>query len=231
MAFGFVAALTAPPAHAQALLSIAWEGCPAAGGTSNTIVSCGDLLAKRDLVCSFTSDVPVDSVIGAELVLDVRIADVGVPDYWKFGIGGCNAGSLLPSFPTPGACADPWGGFGSATITEVYPGVPNGASSERIVVVVTVPAVQARTLDPGVVYDAVQLEFGNGRPCTGCPVPACLVLNSIRLLRLPGAVDVILSGADSAPGNFATWQGGVGADCTSVPTGRRSWGSLKVLYR
>jgi hypothetical protein len=68
-------------------------------------------------------------------------------------------------------------------------------------------------------------------PCAGCGVGACLVLNSVELVRLPGAPggDATLTQPAEAGSNFANWQSG--AACVAVPARNRSWGQIKSLYR
>ena len=221
------------PAHADDHLSLGWEMCRLADGESDMQFPCSIIGARRALVCSFMLASPVDSVIGAELDLDIQSAATPLPDYWRFDLGGCTGTPLVASFPTPGGCADPWGGLASALVQSVLPGEPRGQSSqERFRIVISLPSIQARVLDAGVVYDAVQVTLSSDRiTCAGCDVAACLVLNSVLLRRLPGALDVMISGHDSAPDNYATWQGGVGADCLAVPARARTWGNLKVRYR
>ena len=211
-----------------------WGACALGGGTHDVTFSCGDLFATHSLVCSFMLAAPIDSVIGVELVVDVQCATDTLPAYWHLDTGGCNANQLLVSFPAPGACADPWGGHAGGLLQEAVAGQPRGGASQvRLKVVATVPANQARTLDAGVVYDALQLDFANERlsRCDGCQTPACLVLNSILLLRPPGSAAVLVPGDGSATDNLATWQGGLGADCNAVPARPRTWGAVKVLYR
>jgi hypothetical protein len=231
-------ALAAPllgaTARAQDRLSLAWGDCRLGGGRADSALVCGDLLDRLALVCSFSLASPVDSVIGAEFVIDVQSAESPLPDFWEFGTGGCNSSGPSAIPPPVSSCADAWGGLGSALLLEARPGEPGGAPSRiRLIVEAWVPSTQARTLDAGVSYDAVALEFASERlgRCAGCRTPACLVLNSVRLLRAPGALDLLISGADSFPDNFATWAGGAGADCNSVPTRRSTWGRVKALYR
>ena len=213
---------------------LGWNACRASSGEPDMPFPCTSLGAQRSLVCSFVLASTVDSVIGAELDLDVQSAASPLPAYWRFDLGGCSGGPLTTAFSGPGICADPWGGFASALVQQVSPGEPRGADSQvRIRTVVSLPSIQARTLDAGVVYDAVQLVFSSDRAlsCGGCPIPACLVLNSILLRRLPGALDVLVTNVAGTPDNMVTWQGGTGADCVAVPTRHSTWGELKVRYR
>ncbi len=225
---------TCASARAADRLMLAWDGCRVEGGTADAVQGCADISAHRYLVCSFQLAAPIDSVIGAEFVLDLQSAASPLPAFWQLGAGGCNQGGLVPSFPAPGACADAWNGLGSAIIVDAIPGQPRGlASMLRIRAVATVASTQARAFEAGIPYNAIQFDLGIARMgnCADCEVPACLVLNSMWLRRLPGAADVLISGDGGAHENFATWQGGVGADCLTVPARPSSWGRIKVLYR
>ena len=77
------------------------------------------------------------------------------------------------------------------------------------------------------------LTTGEGTVCGGCAGSACLVLNGMWIRRQPGAVggDVLLSEPGTGQANWATWQGGTGADCAAVPVRAVTWGRLKGLYR
>jgi hypothetical protein len=72
------------------------------------------------------------------------------------------------------------------------------------------------------------LGDANSGACAGCSTGACIVLNSVELVRLPGAIggNVTLTTPGS---NFATWQ--AGAACVTVPVRNRTWGQVKALYR
>ena len=95
----------------------------------------------------------------------------------------------------------------------------------------------ARTLAAGTLYYAARVLLENQNTtgagsCSGCDGIACLVLNSIRIKRLPGAVggDVLLEQPAPDGGNMATWHG-TAANCAAVPVHVGSWGRIKALYR
>jgi hypothetical protein len=81
----------------------------------------------------------------------------------------------------------------------------------------------------------VALDSRNTTLCSGgCSTPACMVLNSVLIRRLPGSAveEVLLSDPEFAGANVVVWQPLLGAaDCASVPTRRNSWGAVKALYR
>jgi hypothetical protein len=77
--------------------------------------------------------------------------------------------------------------------------------------------VNSSTVDPGA--------------CAGCTVPVCIVLNSITLRNLSFQELASLSAPVTPGSNFATWQGGTGANCSAVPAKKTTWGAVKSLYR
>ena len=213
---------------------LGWDQCRAASGLADLEFACDDTLARRSLVCALQSPTRIDSVIAAEIVLDVQSASIMLPDFWRFDPAGCNAGGLTASIGTTGECPDLWGGYGSALVADATWGQPRNATSQiRIRATASVASVQARTVEPGVVYEFLRLDFDGRRleSCVGCAVPACLVLNSVWLRRLGTGGDVLLFGDGGIESDRVTWWLGAGADCLAVPASRPTWGALKVRYR
>jgi hypothetical protein len=188
--------------------------------------------------CAFTVGVPVDSVLGIEAVVDYQTAAAPLPSWWRMGPGDCRAGSLNASqdFTGDTACVDVWHNAGVAVIQGYTAGAPRGGTNQaRILAVASVPSNAAFALDTSHMYYAVQVLIDNANTslCGGCTTPACLVLNSIWLRRVPGASggDVLLQIPGPGAANQATWLGDGPADCMAVPAPRPTWGQLKSLYR
>jgi hypothetical protein len=227
----------APVAVAQGL-SLAWEDCraPAGAGLTNRGFGCVSNIVEIPLFPSFTLATSVDSVLAVELVIDVDVAADSLPEWWRMDPGQCRANAWSANVSFAGSCEDPWGGVGAATVQGWLPSVPGGSGRHgRLLVTAGVLPAQAVTLSALSPYTAcrVLLRTIESTTCPGCSVPACLVLNSILVRRLPGSsVEEILIGvAESSGSNFVLWQGGSGADCQSVPSRRSTWGAVKALYR
>lgn len=230
------------PARAAgaAELWLTWGECAAGGGTSLALPSCSNTLATATLVPTFQVDAPIDSVVAMEIVVDVVTDGASLPDWWRFEPGGCNSGGLVANvdFSAQGACTDPWSGAGLAMAQAWWPGQPRGGANQaRLVVTSAIPAVGMATLLAGTPYYGANIRFslqrGSGpAACAGCAGGACLVLNSIQLIRLPGSspetVDLYPSGG--ATSGWAAWQN-LQAPCSAVPVRNRTWGALKSLYR
>jgi hypothetical protein len=228
-----------PPAGAaHGTLHLTWNECAGATSATQDLASaCAGDAGSQELIVAFTPDATVDSVLAAEIVLDVRFAGPSVPAWWEVGGVGCRAGELTP-FSTPssgGGCTDWWN-------RELSPGFLyqtgeawQTANQARIVVAFAVPGDEpARVLSAGTRYFAARLRLDNIRTssCAGCAEAACLVLNSIRLVRVPGQPggDPVLDTPAPSQGNWATWQGS-GGDCSTVRGRYTTWGRLKSLYR
>jgi hypothetical protein len=240
--FALVLALAgAVPARAQEALYLRWNECASLGGTADRGFNCVSDLQVDQLVVSFQAGRVIDQVIGIEVVIDLQHSAASVPPWWQMGLGGCRASDFVPSAdftPTPG-CDDAWQGHGTALLQDFRPGDPYGLPSQsRILLTVAVPSEQSATFDATTEYAAVRLAVDHLRSsgsseCTGCSGPACLVLNSVLLLRPPAAPggNVLLVTPGAGDANRATWQGGAGAPCEAVPTRATTWGRLKGIYR
>jgi hypothetical protein len=234
------AALPAPAAEA---LFLTWDDCAeeGAGGSDNPI-GCFVNEGDQVLFCSFTLDSAVDQVLGIEAVVDLQHSGGELPDWWELsGTGACREGALRVSgdFSLIGACTDPWRGLGGG-VAFYQPGLPRQQPNQARLLgtFAVVPSDSARSLEPGVAYYGLQLLISNDKSvslgsCAGCTFPACLVLNSITLLRAPGAPggNVTLTTPGAGNGNWVTWKGGAGANCGLVPVRRTSWGRIRTLYR
>jgi hypothetical protein len=168
-----------------------------------------------------------------------------LPDWWQLRLGaGCRGDitqfSLVAAadFPGPQACVNMWQGTGTppgANVADYTPTEPRGAASQaRIRVTATLPSNEAVNLNATSTYYAARLILRHNKTvgdpsCAGCEAPACLVMNSILIRRLPDP-DIYLQIPGPGDANWARWQG-AGADCAAVPVRNRAWGQLKGLYR
>ena len=233
-------ALPASRAGAAEGLYLTWGECALSGSaTHGGAWTCDSDLGLSDLFCAFSVGATVDSVLGLEAAVDVQHADAVLPDWWRFEVGGCRTGELVADldFTARTSCADLYHGNATSGLS-YYPGQPHGGANQaRIRVAASVlPSFGYATLVPAATYYAARIAIHHGGTitplCAGCIHPACLVLNSIILKRQPGAPggDVALSAAGTGA-NWATWQGGAGADCAAVPVRAITWGRIKSLYR
>jgi len=235
-----ILALAASPARSsEGQVFLTWEDCDRGGaGTHDAVAVCLTNDNANYLYCSFVLTQPVDDVLGIEVTVDLQNSAGTLPDWWQLdGEGQCRDGQLHVSgdYTQSYSCADPWHDRGEGTA--IYYPAP-AAGRARIVGTYAVRQDSAATLAAGTQYYGLTIVIGNDRTvypgqCAGCNKPACLVLNTIKLLRGPNSVPREVTIDDSGPSgaNRATWLGGAGADCAAVPARAGTWGQLKNLYR
>jgi hypothetical protein len=238
-------------AQAQTGVNLAWNNCitqsNAAGdkayacdGTTNS--------APFKIVFSFFAPVALPEFVGIEALVDVHTAEPTLPDWWKFADGECRAGVI--TFPgsltligtgATGACQNPWlnagsgGGYRWFSNSDGDTALP-GNGRLRVVMArdASVPASLTANQQyvGGVILldSAKDIDAGDGT-CSGCSVPACIVLNEVQLFQNIGATGgdthVLTTTATRA---YITWQGGQGASCEPVPR-RMVWNSIKAVSR
>lgn len=231
-----------PVAHADEGLFLSWGDCALGSSAHDLSNACDANTGDQRLFCAFRMPFAADSVLGLELVVDVQHSAATMPAWWLFSPGGCRAGYLRPAFDFTGspACRDFFLGNATGGLQDYTVGQPRGGAGQaRIrVAAALLPDFGFATLNATDMYYAAVLTITNdltvgGTACGGCAGPACLVLNSILVRRQPGTaggdIYVTVPGPDGA--NFATWQGGAGANCVTVPVRPVTWGQIKGLYR
>jgi hypothetical protein len=239
-----LAALAPARACADAALYLAWNDCrPSGNAISNYDFSCDTEAGFEELFCAFSLPFATGAdVLGVIAVLDLQHSAATLPDWWRLAkAGDCRSGYLSTSgdFTRNADCVDPWLGQAVAEVQGYDVGQPHGGAGQaRIKVACGVVPSLARTLDATRVYYGIKLVIQNtystgSGVCAGCRETACLVLNSIEIKRTQGAPggDLFLETPGPNQGNWARWQGGVGADCGLVPVHSVTWGRVKSLYR
>jgi hypothetical protein len=232
----------APAARAGEGLFLSWSDCVLGTYSQDLSSGCDTNLGNQKLFCAFQMPFAADSVLGLELVVDVQHSEATLPAWWQFAPGGCRAGCLRPAFDFAGrtACRDFLLGRATGGLQGYTVGAPRGGANQaRIEMAAAVlPTLGYATLNATDLYYAVELsivnDFSTGATaCGGCSGSACLVLNTILVLRQPGTAGGDISLTTPGPGgaNMATWQGGGGASCFAVPARRATWGQIKGLYR
>jgi hypothetical protein len=235
--------IAARPAAAAEGLYLNWNDCAqGATATSNRDFACDVSTGQSELYVAFTMPQAADNVVAVEIVVDIQHANTTLADWWRLDEAGCRQGSLGADVDFTGktACANMWPGSPMTVGVQGYvPTEPRGAPSQaRIKVAASVLPQDAFALDGTSMYYAARIIINNARTtgtptCAGCDQPACLVLNSILIGRLPGSTggNYFLQTPGPADANWARWQGGVGANCAAVPVRNRAWGQIKSLYR
>lgn len=235
-------------AHSGEGLYLSWNDCASGGGASRLTSACDTNAGSRRLYCAFRLPLPLDQVLGIEVVVDLQAEGATLPDWWHLEPAnpasgtppGCRYGSLSASqnFTGETGCADFWHDAGSAVVQGYTPGdPPGGAARARIKAAVALSSPDVASLDDTRMYYGVKLVLDDAKTvdpgsCAGCFTNVCLVLNAVWIKRAPGAAggDRLLETPGSGNANWATWQGTT-QDCVAVPVRRTTWGQLKSLYR
>lgn len=224
---------------AQEGLYLTWNDCAMSSASRHDLHGLCDVDdGQQVLFAAFTLAQAIDSVVALELVIDVQHSGAALPAWWQYQPKGCRQGSLVANsaFLLENSCADFWNETATVDGLAGYlVGEPHGGAAQaRMKIAFSLLPQNFRRLEAGPMYYAAKLLFRNSRTslCDGCLEPACLVLNSILVGRLPGASggDVLLQASGPNQAQRATWQG-TGADCDAVPVLPRTWGAIKSLYR
>ena len=232
--------LLATSAHAGDGLYLRWGDCPLGASQAPVMgFACDTEAGEHALICSFTSAQAIDSVLGLEVVVDLQHEDAVLPNWWHLEPTGCRSNALRGDQSFGAACTDVWLGQSSGGLLDYSVGMPRGAPNQaRITLGFSVPSNQARALNVTDMYYAARLVLSNAgtASCLGCSGSACLVLESIRVLRplrpegAPSA-DVLITAPGQGSGNWAGWQTLASGSCQAVPVQRSTWGRVKSLYR
>ena len=231
--------LLAAPLHAAEGLYLTWNDCARNGaGQSVLVPDCGSSTPSA-LYCAMVMPQPTDSVLGAEITIDLQVADSSLPDWWRFDTGGCRDGDLAANvnFSALNACSAVWPNLASSGVLGYTIGMPRGGLNQaRIRVGVAVPSNQFVQLNATDMYYVARVVLAGNATCGGCEEPACLVLNSIRIFRPPRpegvpTSDVVVTAPGLGNGNWAGWQTAAATTCQAVPVRNRTWGAVKSLYR
>jgi hypothetical protein len=188
---------------------------------------------------SFVAPSCVNAMSANEIVMDIQSAGLSLPAWWGMRTGACRASSSLGgNFDFTGGpftCFDYWQGGAIGALSEAAP-VGNRA---RILGVFALPAGDPRItgiLEGTEVY-SFKAVINNARStglgaCAGCATGVCIVLNSIKVnqpVTAPAGGKYIANPATRA---YATWQGGIGANCyAATPAKNVTWGTIKAIYR
>lgn len=218
------------------VLRMHWDQCDGPG--ERTFV-CTENVTDHALVVSLTTAAEIDSLLAVEVVVDVQVQGGDLSDWWALDPKGCRFGQLRADtdFSLTSACTDAWLGAGAGQIQGFVVGMPRGGPGQaRIHATAGVPSNQMATLTSGAGYDLLRVVVGSARSagpnvCSGCVLPACLVVNSVRYVRPVQAEPLTDVAGDSGSEAWARWQAGTAGDCLAVPVRNKTWGAIKGFYR
>jgi len=230
--------LTASSAFAQ--FDFSWNNCYGLGSaTQNMNYACDGSRVGLPFkaVASFVCPIDAPQFVGIEAVVDIQTSAPVLPDFWHGGTLECNEGLVL--FPASmsgvgtgltGACINPWLGDNSGGGYDYASGFGGaGRARLRITLAKTVPS--ALTYGQNYLGSVIGIDPANEASCTGCQVPACLVLNSYTLFQVAGSQNDIYEMRTPHLQQSIFWNGGDPACAAATPARNKTWGSVKSLYR
>lgn len=232
----FVAIAIAMPAaaHAAAGVNLSWDECHGDQPTSNRTFACDTNDGAQVIVASFVAPGGVTQLLGAEIVLDLLIAEA-IPDWWRFkASGSCRQSAMSMNFIPASPelhCRDPWALQGVGGITAYSVGYGGSPRRARIYAFVILTPDFVLPIEENVEYFAFNLVISNMRTtgmdaCAGCSLGVRLLLNSIKLVQPVGVGDFMLATSAQPASNQLYWQAGA-----TDPVRTTTWGSVKSLYR
>ena len=228
-------------------VNLRWQECYGDGGPQNASFACNTNLGGRRLVGSIVLPTDLSGVIGCEIIVDIATASPTLPAWWHFrNVATCRQNSLEIGSPgTSGINCPEWtGGTPASSGINAYLIGLRGPNTARIRAHVVVQASSPVHLTAAQEYLAfiLGIDFENtagAGACSGCAVPACIVLSSVGIATsLTGPLRMLSGPANLTDSDFVTWQGGgvpvVGGatGCpAATPAMRTTWGAVKSLYR
>jgi len=223
-------------------LNLAWNNCATQGGVQNLDFTCDDNGFQFVAAGSFVLGADLAGVTGVEIILDLISATPTLPAWWDLGPTACrDALAANPGAPFSNTLCRDWaansaaGGLASysSDLGSIDPS--NTAAHRRILAGFAVGTAKNLLGLTREYYCVNLIVASNGTiapdpVCAGCTTPVCIVLNSVNVV--PGTNAATIVGSPSL-GTSAqiTWQGGVSANCSAVPTKNATWGQVKALYR
>lgn len=239
--FSMLVATLALASAASAQVNISWDDCGAFGTLDKTFACNANTGAPFTMVGTFISPA-APQFVALEFYIDMIEAVPTQSAWWQLDNvnipGACRgtAGYAMNAdfLAGPFNCLDFWGGQASGGGGVLVNGFGRGPNTNRIKGVFAIPAEQPMTAGDEIYAFKLSIlrakTTGTGS-CEGCVNPVCLVLNRITVNQPAGVGDFNLTGPAPGGRDYVTWQGGVGADCATVPTQNRTWGQVKALYR
>ena len=228
-------AASAVPSRAGGL-NLSWSDC-GIFGTSFRTFACNDNSRSFPIIASAIPSAPMTQLNGMRAVLHITTMELTPPSWWQLGTGGCRDGALSANFDFTSStfnCLDVWGGQATGGLTYT---AGMGTEAATITLSCAVPAGVSVDDQTEMYLGAIVLNTtkttGTGS-CPGCTHPACIWLDSVRLMQPAGVGDQVITNWLNR--GSVTWLNFVPLFSLSCPPGpdptrRSTWGGVKSLYR
>lgn len=172
-------------APVQAGINLSWDDCGSAGASRKDFACNTNTGIPFRLIGSIVPNETMGGVVGAEATINVLGTQAQLPDWWKFGADACRGSTALGvsfDFQSDGpyTCTDPWESRAQGMMTYTI----MNATDARIRLATAMPEGESFRFESGTEYYVFRLNLGRSRTtatgaCTGCSMPACLLLDRI----------------------------------------------------
>jgi hypothetical protein len=210
------------------------EDCSAVGTPKNKNLNCASTEQSYSIIASVTTPSDASDVIACDGIADLYAGawdPVDMPDFWEFHGGGCSGSSNFTAssdFAAFSSCADLWAGrgMGGWQYGGIAGPVPDG-NHARIKWAWYVTPENARFLLGGAEHYITRMTFRTGRAldCTGCRLPVCVAYEQETIAQLSGNYMRIVNL------DWLNFNDPYGVQFCFTAVEKRSWGSVKSLYR
>ena len=216
-------------------LNLSWSDCGSFGQADRTF-ACDSNSGTHQLVSSFVAPQGMLEVSGAEITIDMVVADVALPPWWDVDVCRPRAIGFSTDFsavPGTGNCS----AYFASALGGGFP-LPVEGGSNRMRFRQGIAMPDDRSIGPIAAGDEVytsRIQITNAGTvggCAGCTTGACIVLDEIVVTQVPGTAAGNFKFTSPAGRNWVTWQGGGGILCPHAVAARLSrWGTIRTLYR
>ena len=220
-------------------INLFWDECGPAG-VSNKSFACDRNGGEDILIASFVLPKDVPDFVGILAQVDIRTPGV-LPDWWRHGdrlrfgdecrdTSGLN---VLAEFENLSVCVDPYRGIRTSGYAYDVEFFSEDRARLRFQCAMEPKMTNALVVDEE--YYGFQMILLHDKAvgeeaCAGCALPACIVLNEVRVSPASVIPEVVLTNPERQ--NYAKWQEEAIPHCpeaTRVPP--TTWGRVRALYR
>lgn len=207
-------------------LNLAWDNCRGAGGIGNKTVACATVTTAQTLYGSFVlaSGLNVTSTTNQ---LDIQVDSPTVGTFWtlsgaglgsRFGFDANDAPSCPSWQPTALALDNVNGRTQVGNRIQLRINLAIGDFGNDIAA--GVEALSYR----------LSVNMADAATAPDCSLPACFVFNRSFIEDAFNGFDATLTNPQTS--QHVTWQGGGTLNCpAATPVQKKTWGSIKALYR
>lgn len=225
-------AFAASPAWAQGGLNLSFSDC-GTFGVSMVAVNCATNTGSTLFIhASVFPAAAMTKFASATCTIDIKIGGGSLPPWWQTLSGQCRANSIGMSFDPLNNntnCPGIWGGNPNVPVVTIQQGA-GGPDYVRLNGVAALFAGSEVPLEAGTEQWVcrVTINKANTLTCSGCALPATIVLSEVSLQGPPDPTQRITAPAYNS---CIGLKGGLAFCPGVVPVQNRTWGMVKSAYK